>query len=109
MDAIYSFAEIFEFGARLAQSQAGDNLMHIEISLKQLEGRKLVSDQRHFRSFDDYRFNVDEWKEAWDIPQTELMSNPRPLAAKATRAFFAQCGLDVSLQTLGQLQETLGR
>jgi hypothetical protein len=109
LDSIYSFVEIFEFAARLAQSQAGDSVMRVEISLKNLEGRKLVSEGRHLRSSDNLRFHDDQWSNAWDIPQTELIANPRSLAAQAAKEFFAQCGLDTSLQTLGQLQETLGR
>ncbi len=109
LDAIYSFVEIFEFGARLAQSRAGGSSMQVEIAIKNLRGREIVSEGNHFRPFDNFTFETDEWRIRRELPQTELIANPRGLAAQATQDFFARSSLEVSLETLGYLQEKLGR
>jgi hypothetical protein len=109
LDTIYSFVEIFEFGARLALSQAGGTSMRVEIAIKNLQGRQLISEGTHLRSFDDFKINADEWADRRDVSQTELISNPRIFAARAAQEFFARFGLNLSVETIGRLQEKIGR
>ena len=109
INTIYSFLEIFEFAARLAQSQVGESQMRVEIALKNLQGRQLVSEGRHFRPSDNFTIEIPEWAERWDMAQTELIARPRELAARAARDFLARFGLDISLEVLAQIQGTIGR
>jgi hypothetical protein len=41
VSTIYSFLEIFEFAARLAQSPAGSSVTHVEIDLRNREGWRI--------------------------------------------------------------------
>ena len=41
--------------------------------------------------------------------QTELIANPRELAAKATRDLLARFGFDLGLDVIKLLQEGIGR
>jgi hypothetical protein len=109
VDSIYTFLEIYEFAARLALSPAGASRMRVEISIKNLEDRKLYSSGTHFRQRDDFRAQMPEWFYRLDRSQTELIAKPRDFAALAAQDFFAQFGLNVSLETLSLLQEKIGR
>jgi len=106
-DAIFTFMQIFEFAARLAQSRAGSVHMCVEIAIKDLEGRRLSWSGTEVWSDDEYHTEMPEWVDRWDGPQTELIAKPRELAAQSAQKFFARFGLDVSLETLGQVQEDI--
>ena len=41
--------------------------------------------------------------------QTELIANPREIAARAAQKFFEGFGLHVSLETLGEFQKEIAR
>jgi hypothetical protein len=109
LDGIYSFLEIFEFAARLAQSQAGGNSMKVEIAIKNIQGRRLFPDFRIIRDRDNYSADCPEWADRWEISQTELIARPRELAAEAARDFFARFGMSVSLDVLKRHQEKIAR
>jgi hypothetical protein len=108
LSTIYSFLEIFEFAARLALSQAGGPDMRVEIAIKNLQGRQLVFSDRVV-SFNEYLINSAEWKDHWDLSQTDLIARPRELAASAAQEFFARFGLSLSLDALRDLQGTIRR
>jgi hypothetical protein len=109
LDTIYTFLEIFEFAARLALSPAGSDRMHVEITIKDLQGRHLYSSGGHFRTRNNYTTQMPEWSYPLDLAQTELIAKPRDFAALAAQDFFARFGLNVSLETLRLLQEKIGR
>ncbi len=110
LDAIDTFPEIFEFAARLALSEAGDARMHVEIKIRHLKGRRLVSElEGIFRSSDNYVTQADEWENHWEGSQVELIARPRELAAERAQDLFDRFGGDVSLETLARLQEGIGR
>lgn len=46
-DTLFRFTEIFEFAARLALTKAGDELMHIEVTVCGLAGRRLWVDSHN--------------------------------------------------------------
>ena len=109
VNTIYSFLEIFEFAARLAQSPAGSATMHVEIGLHDLKGRRLIGEDIRVMLHGAYHTEMSEWKHPWTGSQTDLISRPRELAAEAARELFLRFGLNVSLDTLSRIQETIGR
>ncbi len=104
VQTVYSFVEIFEFAARLALSPAGAPSRHIEIHLKGLEGRRLVSEDIMGPMNGIYTTKMDEWHHPWEGSQTELIARPRALAVDAARELFARIGLDLGLETLTRIQ-----
>jgi len=106
---IYSFVEIFEFASRLALSPAGAAAMHVEIELKGLQGRRLVSTDVMVPLRGNYVTQVPNWNHSWEGSQTELITQRLELAAVATRELYARFGLDLSLEILARLQARIGR
>jgi hypothetical protein len=109
VSTVYSFLEIYEFAARLALSPAGGPVMHVEIELGNLQGRRLVPETIHYQFGGEYRITLPDWKHVWEGAQTDLIANPRELAASATKEFFARFGLDLSLDVLKRIQDGIGR
>jgi len=109
LQTIYSFLEIFEFGARLALSPAGAGHMHVEIDKEHLAGRRLATTDGMIAMFGDYRIEMPKWNYRWEGSQTELIARPRELAALAAQGFFSQFGLNVSLEMLTRLQQKIDR
>ena len=109
LQTLYSFLEIFEFAARLALSAAGAPSMHVEIDLKGLHGRQLVSEDAMVPLRGKYATELPEWNHRWEGSQTELIARPRELAAEAAQEFLARFGLELSLEILTGLQSRIGR
>lgn len=109
VQTLYSFLEIFEFAARLALSPAGAPPMRVEIDLKGLEGRHLVSEEVMVPLRGTYATEMSEWNHRWEGSQTELIARPGELAAEAAQEFFARFGLGLSLGILTGLQARIGR
>jgi hypothetical protein len=105
----YSFVEIFEFAARLALSPAGAPLMRVEIELHGLQRRQLVSTDIMVPLSGIYVTQMGDWNHCWKGSQTELIAEPRKLAAVAARELFARFGLDLSLDILTRVQARIGR
>ena len=105
-DCVYRLTEVFEFAARLALTKAGGHFMHIEITHKNLAGRKLdfkgtrnvgnglISDS------DDYFFEQ-------DVSQIELITEPLELAFKPAVKLFRQFGWEPHLDLLREIQSQL--
>ncbi|GAC1345689.1 MAG: hypothetical protein NVSMB14_08910 [Isosphaeraceae bacterium] len=109
LPTIYSILEIFEFAVRLSMSPAGAPLMRLEIDIKGLEGRRL-HDRENPKIFSkNYIAGAPDWNYVWEGSQIDLIARPRELAAIATQKLFEQFGLNLGLQTLSMLQETIGR
>ena len=109
ISTVYSFLEIYEFAARLALSPAGGVMMHVEIELGNLKGRRLIPETIHYQLGREYRITLPTWEHVWEGAQTELIANPRELAALATRDFFTRFGLDLGFDILKKLQGGIGR
>jgi len=105
----YSFLEIFEFASRLALSPAGTAFMHVDIDLKRLQGRRLVSTDSTVPLRGVYVTEMSDWNHRWEGSQTELIARPRELAAVAAQALFARFGLDLSLDIVTRVQARIGR
>ncbi len=109
LSTVYSFVEIYEFAARLALSPAGGGIMHVEIELGNLKGRRLIPESIHYPLGGEYRITLPTWNHVWEGAQTELIASPRELAALATRELFARFGLDLGLDIIKKLQVGIGR
>jgi hypothetical protein len=109
ISTVYSFVEIYEFAARLALSPAGGVMMHVEIEIGNLKGRRLIPETIHYSLGGEYRITLPTWKHVWEGTQTKLIADPRELAALATRELFARFGLDLGLDILKKLQGGIGR
>jgi hypothetical protein len=106
---IYSVIEIFEFAARLARSPSGASFMHVGIELEGLLGRRIVSTDIMVPVNGTYVTQMAEWKYSWEGAHTQLIAQPRELAAVATREHFEGFGLDLSLEIIARLQARIGR
>ena len=109
ISTVYSFLEIYEFAARLALSPAGASIMRVEVELGNLQGRRLITESIRYPLSGLYRIDLPKWQRRWEGSQTELISTPRGLAACATREFFARLGLDLSVDVIKKIQESIGR
>ncbi|MDR3634665.1 MAG: hypothetical protein P4L84_12740 [Isosphaeraceae bacterium] len=111
IDTLYTFTEIFEFAARLALSEAGTPMMHLEIDIVGLRNRKLsdAGTGRVFRSTDLYECRAEKWEWRRTEAQTKLIAEPRALAVQAARDLFSRFDLRVSVEVLRSLQERIGR
>jgi len=109
-NTLFRFTEIFEFAARLAMTQAGDDTMHIEITVSNLAGRRLWVDSsdrmpisRHYTS------SIKELPYQIELPRTELIAAPRELALKPAIELFRRFGWDPSQGILRDQQNELRR
>jgi hypothetical protein len=109
LQSLYSFVEIFEFASRLAYSPAGAAFMHVRIEIKGLKGRHIVEPDNAFRFSRDYITDSPEWNYGWRGSQTDLIAQPRELAAVAAQDLFACFGLNLSPTVAKSVQARIGR
>jgi hypothetical protein len=109
LNTIESLLEIYQFAARLSMSPAGDAEILVETAMEDLQNRRLVTQSAY--NPNDRVLTIDQpsWERQWHSPRTELISRPRDLAASAARDFFSRFGLDMSVETIRNLQDRLGR
>jgi hypothetical protein len=107
--ALYHFTEIIEFASRLALSEAGDDLMHVAISLHRLQGRVLAFPSIAQPPSKTYRTSTPDYSWAREMLRTDLMADPRGLALEATKELLRRFGLDPDPFVLRALQESLGK
>ena len=104
-NTIFHFSEIFEFAARLALTEAGDDLIHIEIKLSGLKDRSLWNDDpRRMPLLRHYTATIDEFPCTCDISRTELIANPNNLALQNIQSLFARFGWEPSLEHIKAFQ-----
>ena len=109
LDTVYTLVEIFEFASRLALSPAVRTAMAVQIDLKGLQDRRLTTTDGSIALRGDYRTQLPEWNYRWEGSLTELIAEPRELAATASRDLFAAFNLNVANEVLRRLQERIGR
>jgi hypothetical protein len=83
--------------------------MYLQIDLRNLEGRRLIGEDIGVMLHGAYRIDISEWNYPWEGTQTDLIARPRDLAAAAARELFARFGLNVSVETLKEIQQQIGR
>lgn len=109
-DAVFRFTEIFEFAARLALTEAGDEQMHIEVTVSGLQGRVLwVDSPNRFPMPRDYRASIKEFPYIVELPRTELIAAPRELALKPAMELFQRFNWNPPRELLQGVQEELRR
>lgn len=107
-NALFTFTEIFEFAARLALTEVGDELMHIEVVVSGLNGRILCVDSRHRTPFiQSYQASLSELPYKVVLSRSELVAQPRELALKPTMELFARFGWEPGADVLRDQQKTL--
>jgi hypothetical protein len=110
-DILFQFTEIFEFAARLAMTEAGDDQMHLGIDLRVLKGRGLKFEVRRAGSL--YRrilkADIEEMPYKVDLPRIQLVTEPSELALKPAVELFRRFGWDPSLDVIRDMQSELLR
>ena len=109
-DTVYRFTEIFEFAARLAASEAGDEPMRIEIALGGLRDRTLYFDDSRRIPFSvDHTAKIDEYiLPVTSTSRSDLAATARDMAVQAARDLFERCGWQTGPELLRAHQEKLG-
>jgi hypothetical protein len=107
MDPVYELTEIFEFAARLALTPAGASQMLVEIALRNLKGRRLVVGDHEHPLEPPHHTATRDWNHLWQGSQTDLIAQPRELAALAAQDLFACFGEKVSPEILRLAQENI--
>jgi hypothetical protein len=103
-EVVIQFAEIFEFAARLSFTDAGDDVMRLDITIAGLHGRSLhVERSRHMRK--GYIASIDELPYQIDLSRLQLLAEPRELSLTPAIELFRRFGWDPSLEVLRDIQE----
>jgi len=107
---IFRFTEIFEFAARISMTAAGDESMHIEVTLRRLAGRVLwVDAPNRMPLAQPAKATIDEFPYLLDLPRTELAANARDLAVRGAVELFKRFGWDRSVEAVKGWQSEFGR
>jgi hypothetical protein len=105
---VFRFTEIFELASRLALSEAGDELMHIEIAFSGLNGRALrVNPETRMPFPTSMKASIRELPYKVDLSRTQLITESRDLALKPALELFRHFGWDPSLEILRDIQAEL--
>lgn len=108
-DVLFHLTEILEFAARFSMTDAGDEAMHIDVHLKKLRGRVLVTDTPRRAPIWAAPATIDEFPFTVDLTRTDLVSNPRELALAWSMELFKRFGWDSTMDLLRGWQSELGR
>lgn len=109
-ETLFRLTEIFEYAARLSLSQAGDESMHISVTLKDLGGRILVADTPgRFPLRRAYKASISEFPLSMDLARPELVGDPRSHALRGATELFKRFGWEASPEVLKTWQAELGK
>lgn len=110
-DALFQFFEIFEFAARLSNTEAGDDHMRVGVEIGGLRDRALVVDDPRRLGFPRNRnvATIDTFPIDAVHARTDLLANASDLAVAAARELFARFGKDLSAERLREWLNTLLR
>lgn len=108
-NAVFHYTEIFEFAARLAVTEAGDQTMRLEITVSGLQGRALYNDNPKGFPLHGLKASLDTLPYSVDVAQPELIAKARDLALKPAVELFRRFGKDISDDALRDLQANLQR
>lgn len=107
-DALFRFTEILELAARLALTEVGDELMHIEVTVSGLKGRRLWVDSPNRRPmFRHYEASLPELPYKIELSRSELVAQPKELAIKPAVELFARFGWEPAAHVLRDQQKML--
>lgn len=94
----------YEFAENLAQTEAGDDNMVIEISANGLSGRVLATRKRVLNK---YKASLTDFPHRLDISRKDLIDNARTLALIPAIELFKRFGWDARKDQVRQIQEGL--
>lgn len=107
---IFRFTEIFELASRLSVTAAGDQSMHISITLNGLKDRQLWSEDIMTRLGQSNSVaTIDSFPFEQQCTQSELTAGAWELALKPALDLFQRFGWKVGIDTLRELQAQLRR
>lgn len=107
-DTIATLTEIFEFAARLALTDAGDEVMYVDVVVGNLQNRFLYIDSHKRLPLDwEYRASVAKYPYRASIGRLSLISGSRDVALETARDIFKRFHLNIDLETLRSWQEEL--
>jgi hypothetical protein len=112
-DTLWRFTEIFEFAARLASTEAGDDEMRVEITIGNIGGRQLYQDDPRKTGFRIYHFPYETFE--WPLHPTapirreELTMQPRELALTPMHEMMQRFGFAANRESLRAYQQELDR
>ena len=107
-DTLFRFTEIYEFAARLALTEVGNELMYIEVTINGLAGRKLWDDSHDSgRVYKQYEASLQELPFKQELPRDELVTQPRELALRPAIELFARFGWTADAAALRDIQKKL--
>lgn len=108
-DAIFRFAEIYEFSSRWCQAlHVGEEII-IENTICHFKGRQLVSDRRPIFPHEDRKSDIDEWSFKKQYGTAALLANPRDLAIEPTIQLFESLHWDFNEIDIKKVQAELRR
>jgi len=100
-EALFTFAEIFEFTARLSNTVAGDDQMHVNITFGGLRNRRLaVADSRRADFIEPPQARIDIFPAPFVVPRAQLLAEPQVLAISGAQELFRRFGEDLSTDLL---------
>lgn len=107
-DTIATLTETFEFAARMALSEAGDEMMHVGITAGNLQNRYLYVDSNKRWHLDwDYRTSMTKYPYRTSLERSNLISSSKDLALEMARDLFKRFRLNIEIETLRSWQEEL--
>lgn len=110
LSVIFQFTEVFQFAANLAHSEAGDEHMHIGVTVSGLQGRALRFDSSGRWGFaQEMKASLQELPYEIILPRDELLGQPREFALQPARELFRRFGWDPDPELLRDMQSTLWR
>ncbi len=109
-DVLSRFTEIFEFASRLTFTEAGDEQMHLEVTVKGIEGRTLQLDLPGRTGFLlERKATISEQPYKADLSRVELVTDTRELALKPAAELFQHFGWKPGISLLRDIQSELIR
>ena len=107
-DTVLRFTEIFELAARLAFTDAGDDFMHVSVTLKGLKNRALQFDRPNGQPLaTEYRATGEDYSYTVEQSRVKFITKPRALAIQGARELFERFNWDPNAYQLRGWQEQL--
>jgi hypothetical protein len=107
-DALFRITESYEFASRLSVTDAGADVMRIEIDLRNIAGRGLYVDDPGRMPMDhDYSFHEHVLRSAAAVTRADLAGRSRELAIDASSEIFARFGWHPARALLQEQQSQL--
>ena len=99
--ALFAFAELFEFAARLSNTVAGDERMTIDVSVVGLANRRLaIADPMRMDFMGNPRARIAAFPQSFSVSRAELRSDTEKLAVGASQALFGMFGEAIATDVL---------